>query len=61
MKFITLSSIIIVNLTIDAKQIFDTIRSIVICILKHKNWQFEQINLEHRHDSNNGADFGAMA
>ena len=40
MKFITLSSIIIVNLVIDAKQIFDAIRNTVIGILEHKNWKF---------------------
>ena len=40
MKFITLSSIIIVNLVIDAKQNFDAIRNIVISILEHKNWKF---------------------
>ena len=33
-------SIIFVNLTIDAKQIFDSIWNISICPLKHAKWQF---------------------
>ena len=46
MKFIALSSILIVNLTFDAKHILNNIRNIIIYIRKRENWQFWQINME---------------
>ena len=46
MTFIALSSILIMNLTFDAKHILNKIRNIIIYIRKRENWQFWQISME---------------